>query len=509
MKRKSKLHKLLSLLLALVMIISAVPLSGISVFAAESGDFEYRILENGTAEITKYNGYAIDLVIPSEIDGYKVSSIGSDAFYYCTYLADIIIPNSVTSIGSDAFYGCTSLADIIIPNSVTSIGSGAFSGCTSLKSINIPNAVTSIGSYAFFGCTSLKSINIPNAVTSIGSYAFFDCTSLSDIIIPNSVTSIGEEAFFGCTSLTDIVIPDSVTSIEPYAFMNCTSLTDIVIPDNVTSIGRYAFENCTSLTEINIPDGVSFIDDHTFFGCKSLSSVMIPASVTDIVYYALGYVWSNNGEYEPVPGFKIYGYEDTVAEYYADMNGFEFIVLGKITDEKTGISVSGQREDIIPDGAQIDAKKISATDDKIVFDISLVKNGVEVQPNGEVIVKIPVPEGMFGPIVTVYREEADGTFTDMNAIFESDSDNGHMVFTTDHFSKYVITTTDPSVGISGDINGDGKVTAVDARWVLQIAAGTREVTEAERISVDLNGDGKVTAVDARWVLQIAAGTRVL
>ena len=63
--------------------------------------------------------------------------------------------------------------------------------------------------------------------------------------------------------------------------------------------------------------------------------------------------------------------------------------------------------------------------------------------------------------------------------------------------------------ISGDINGDGKVTAVDARWVLQIAAGTREVTDAERISVDLNKDGKVTAVDARWVLQIAAGTRVL
>ena len=63
--------------------------------------------------------------------------------------------------------------------------------------------------------------------------------------------------------------------------------------------------------------------------------------------------------------------------------------------------------------------------------------------------------------------------------------------------------------LPGDINGDGKVTAIDARWVLQIAAGTREVTEAERISVDLNGDGKVTAVDARWVLQIAAGTRVL
>ena len=140
-----------------------------------------------------------------------------------------IIPTdgSVTSIGDRAFYGCSSLTGITIPNSVTSIGDSAFSDCRSLTSITIPDNVTSIGSSAFSYCRSLTSITIPNSVTSIGRYAFRDCSSLTSITIPNSVTSIGDYAFIGCSILTSITIPEGVTSIGDYAFELCRSLTSI------------------------------------------------------------------------------------------------------------------------------------------------------------------------------------------------------------------------------------------------------------------------------------------
>ncbi len=158
----------------------------------------------------------------------SVTSIGIGAFSGCTnlpiidniryadtYLVEAIdkslstyaIKEGTKWIGYNAFYGCTSLASITIPNSVTSIGDRAFYGCTSLTSVTIPNGVTSIGEYAFMNCTSLASVTIPNSVTSIGSSAFYDCTSLASVTIPNSVTSIGGSAFYGCTSLASIYVP--------------------------------------------------------------------------------------------------------------------------------------------------------------------------------------------------------------------------------------------------------------------------------------------------------------
>ena len=216
----------------------------------------------------------------------SVTSIGKQAFMYCTSLTGVTIPDSVTSIGSSAFSYCKSLTSVTIPNSVTSIGGQTFMGCSSLTSVTIPNSVTSIGGCAFMDCSSLTSVTIPNSVTSIGEYAFYNCSSLTSVTIPNSVTSIGEYAFYNCTSLTSVAIPDSVTSIGDDAFSNCKSLTSVTIPDSVTSIGEYAFYNCTSLTSVTIPDSVTSIGDDAFSNCKSLTSVTIPDSVTSIGKWA-------------------------------------------------------------------------------------------------------------------------------------------------------------------------------------------------------------------------------
>ncbi len=226
-----------------------------------------------------------ELVIPSKVsynnEIYNVTGINSTsnsskgAFYNCSNLTNVIIPDGVTSIGSQAFYGCSSLTSITIPNSVTSIGSQAFYGCSSLTSITIPNSVTSIGSYAFRSCSSLTSVTIPNSVTSIGEDAFSNCSSLTNITIPNGVTIIGSYAFERCSSLTSVTIPNSVTSIGYHAFYYCSSLTSIAIPNSVTSIGIYAFGGCSSLTNVTIPDSVTSMGDYAFSGCSSLTSVTI------------------------------------------------------------------------------------------------------------------------------------------------------------------------------------------------------------------------------------------
>ena len=312
-------------LLGLVTFAAMVVICAVCAGAETYGDFEYRVLDDGTVEITGYNGSAEKVDIPAEIDGKSVTSIGDRAFYDCSSLASIMLPDGVTSIGDWAFYDCSSLTSITLPDGVTSIGDGAFYGCTSLASITIPDSVTEIGDFfgsVFEGCTSLASIKIPDSVTSILISTFQNCTSLKSITIPESVTFIGGSTFDGCTSLTSLVIPNSVTSIDDYAFSGCTSLTSITIPDNVTSIGDYVFLGCTSLTAINVAtdnknyvsvngvlynkerttiicypagkkdknytiiDGVTSIDWEAFSGCTNLTSITIPNSVTEIGYDA-------------------------------------------------------------------------------------------------------------------------------------------------------------------------------------------------------------------------------
>ncbi len=186
-----------------------------SALISEADDIIQSVNRNN-AEITKYRGEAEALDIPSELDGYTVTSIGEGAFSGRRSLTAVTIPDSVTSIGNGAFSGCASLVAVTVPESVTSIGKSAFSACTSLTAVTIPDSVTSIGDMSFYYCTSLAAVTIPDSVKTIGDYAFSFCEGLTAVMLPDSVTSIGDTAFYGC--------PDSLmftVDRDSYALQYC------------------------------------------------------------------------------------------------------------------------------------------------------------------------------------------------------------------------------------------------------------------------------------------------
>ena len=269
----------------------------IEVKNADGVTIYYKYINNGTELAVTYRGtncytkeYTGNVVIPEEVtymgSTRKVTSIGNHAFYSCSSLTSVTIPNSVTSIGGYAFYQCSSLTSITIPNSVPSIGQYAFFSCHSLTSVTIPNRVTSIGAGAFASCNGLTSVTIPNSVTSIENYAFRNCSGLTSVTIGNNVTSIGDEAFKDCSGLTSVTIPNSVMSIGKYAFQYCSGLISVAIGNCVTSIGKKAFESCLHLTSVTIGYSVITIGAGAFASCSGLTSITIPNSVTSIDSYA-------------------------------------------------------------------------------------------------------------------------------------------------------------------------------------------------------------------------------
>ena len=307
---------------------------GVSIYYYYVSSTELAVCYRGS-NVTLYdNEYMGNVVIPETViyNGvtYSVTCIGENAFYNCSGLTSITIPNSITSIGNYAFEGCSGLTSIIIPNSVASIGYGVFEYCRGLTSITIPNSVTSIGDGAFSRCSSLTSITIPNSVTSIGEGAFYECSSLSSIAIPNSVTNIGASAFYGTAwydnqpdgvvyagkvaykykgtmpSNTNVVLDEGTLGISSSAFSGCSGLTSITIPNSVTNIGDNAFNKTgwynnqpdglvyagkvaykykgtmPSNTNTVLNEGTLGISSSAFSGCSGLTSIIIPNSVTNI-----------------------------------------------------------------------------------------------------------------------------------------------------------------------------------------------------------------------------------
>lgn len=320
--------RLLSMILAISMVLTFLPVSAISAFAADessaqpmsgicgyyggipnvsSDKVKYTLIQNNTdndnptyilkiegsgamasyssAENVPWNSYRTSI---TEVEiGENVESICDYAFQNCA-LTSIHIPNSVKYMDHSVFAGCSSLSSVTGMASVTNISAAAFKNCVSLTAINIPNGVAQIYDDAFSGCTSLTSIHIPDTVTEIGDNAFKECIHLKTVTGMNGVNQIGGfygSTFYGCKALTSIHIPDSVVTIKPktFAYSGLTSVTGM---KNVTSIANAMFYECTALESVPVMKNLITIEGNAFYDCKQLTKVTIPDSVTTIEYGA-------------------------------------------------------------------------------------------------------------------------------------------------------------------------------------------------------------------------------
>ncbi len=333
-----KPKRLISLLVAVCMMITMLPLSAVTAFAADTstvheandGDgiykYAYKENEDGTATITDFLG-PVDstkapdpytITVPTKLDGRKVTGLGESSFSgiyssdhqkdstllsFCNQIQSVTIPESVTSIGKSAFEHCSKLDSLTIKGVATSIGAYAFASCTSLTSLSLVGNFQTIGEQAFAYC-GMTSLTTDADITSIGEYAFSHCTSLTSLSLTGSVQTIGYQAFACCTSLTSLSLTGDIQKIGDYAFGYCSSLYTATLSKNLTSIGTYAFEYCTSLNSIEIPGKVTEIGDYVFidagltsvtidegvkstgaymfYKCGNLTTVTLPESLTTI-----------------------------------------------------------------------------------------------------------------------------------------------------------------------------------------------------------------------------------
>ena len=328
--------KILAALCALAVVMSTAAVlpqevrlagGGITAAAVTEGDYQYKLREDGTAEITYYTGSDAEVTVPEKLGGRAVTVVGDYAFFRNGTVVSVKLPDTVKEIGRSAF-SC-SVETVDIPESIETIGERAFAYCAKLSAVTLPDGLKAIGNAAFL-YSGLTEAVIPDSVESIGSSAFEGCQDLSSLKLPQGLTEIQPWTFEG-TALTSVEIPESVTSIGGFAFGYCNELADVKLPNGLTRLGEMAFTNtpwleskmktgkpviengvlisaeevtgkytvpktvrCIGgqafaqgyyseerelLTQVVLPDGLIGIGDGAFYNCTGLKSINVPDSV--------------------------------------------------------------------------------------------------------------------------------------------------------------------------------------------------------------------------------------
>lgn len=217
-----------------------------------------------------------------------VTCIKENAFYHCSELKSVIIPNNVKAIESFAFFYCSNLETITFGKGIKEISSLAFSGCNNIKSIEFPDDVWNICNHVFADYDVIKRIKeeAVSANRMIADEAYKDRKDITSFKIPDGTEIIGDCAFLNCTKLTEVEIPDSVKFIGEAAFCGCEELESISIPDSVVSIGNEVFFDCPKLKAITIPENVRYIGPDLLTGCSGL--VELTVSERNPAYHSHG-----------------------------------------------------------------------------------------------------------------------------------------------------------------------------------------------------------------------------
>lgn len=534
-------RKILAGVLAIATLCLATPINHISTnpFAMNStytasavsnevltyGDLTYEIIDGEVSIIDCYEKVT-EVVIPSEIEGVTVTRIDSFAFYSCSNLISITIPNSVT----------------------TNISNFSFNDCTSLTSINVDdnNQYYSNIDGVLFNKDKTTIIAYPIGKTSM------------EYEIPNSVTTISESAFYYCSNLTKVTIPDSVTSIESFAFNKCSALTAITIPDSVSKVGDFAFSYCDKLISITvdknnqyysdidgalfnkdnttilqypggkllqeyeIPNSVARIGGNAFCGSINLSSIIIPSSVTGFYDYSPFstcpnltsiFVDEDNQHYSDIDGVLFNKSKTILIRYPHFKSGTEYEIPNSVTrimdfafsecNNLTSIKIPNSVTSIIGWTFSFCDNLESIT---IPDSVTTIEYGTFHYCKNLKSVTIPNSVNRIEGMAFTSCEKLE-TITIPASVISIDDyafDNdylktiyGYKGSTAETYAnENEITFIPLDVEFEmGDLNGDGVVDSADIIILKQAIYGNQKLSPNQAVASDMNSDGKINVYD--------------
>lgn len=492
--KHNRIRSAVSVLLAVLLALCV----GIPAFAEESSSGYRYIADDAqkSATITGYNGNALSLKIPAEIDGYKVKSLKSEAFKGKNTLTSVTIPDTVTSIGSSCFSGCTLLATVNLGAGVSTIGENAFENCSFLHDITIPKATSFIGDNAFYGCKNLaafsvdsksesfkavggvlfdnhmttliaypagradKSYAVPDVV-SVKDYAFCGAKNLTEVTMSNSTLAIGKGAFKNCTALTKINLPDKTSKIGDEMFSGCSKLSSLSFPPTVKSIGAKAFSGCTSIAALKIPENITTVGAEAFSGCSGISSVTIGKNVTSLPGSAFSGCTANK-EFKLVEG----------ASYTVDKG----VLLNK-------------------DGTQLIAYPAGSTAAEYTVGDKVTKIGANAFDSCKNLKKLHIPATVKNFTDPVVKNCGD------LVIYVEDKSPAKTFF-EEHSSGY--SRLRIGADLPGDVNADGTVDNADAILLTRYVAKWKNVN-IQTDAADVNKDSAIDDADVILVTRFVAG----
>ena len=528
------IKKVLSVVLCLISVLTTVYFTS---SASDENDFVFSTLADGTIKIIKYNGNEEEIVIPEMINGLIVSELGDGVFQNKKKITKIILPDTVTTIGNNAFYSCLELKDIKLSNNVEIIGNNVFSNCNKLSMIDIPASIKKIGISAFSNCISLNAINVSsnNIYYSSENGVLFNKDKsvlmnypagkdLSAYKIPNTVISLADNSFAKCLNLHEIEFSRNLEVVSSGTFTACENLKSVIIYNKLNSIGNLAFDSCTSLSSVfyygntNEWNSINFDDDkneellNKIVVCKDndrnytiklsqetelsySSKIPFELKVSDknIIRVDGIAIKNNAGQYEVTAKITPLKSGECTISAVAE-NGFVLCNFN-YTVEKCSHSMvffkTLEAETCTEDGRQLfKCEYCDYSKEEIVKSTG--------HSMGEWKVEVKATKDKEGLEVRVcnnyncdYKEEK--IIPKLPSSTESNNTTGN-------------TSTRYSLG---DVDGNGKVNATDARKILRHVAGLDDLNNLGLKAADIDGNKKINATDARKVLRHVAGLEYL
>lgn len=285
--------RFVSLLLAISMIFSLMPVSAVTAFAEDENSGAVKIIDKGNCGADE-GGENLKWTL----DNNGVLTIsGSGAMkdytwdenvrldWYVNHKKDIrsvVLDNRITHIGDYAFDKCTNIesvrytgytgnAGVALPESVTTIGVHAFSDTGVTGTLKLPEHLTEIDSSAFYHCRKLNGeLKLPDTVKEIGGFAFHSCGFTGKLELPASLENIGNDAFDFCSGLTGkLTFPSKMNEID-FSIFQGTGITEVVIPSSIETVRDFAFKSCMNLKKVYLPTKMPTIYNRAFTNCSDV-----------------------------------------------------------------------------------------------------------------------------------------------------------------------------------------------------------------------------------------------